>query len=145
MTYVAFVCKRAISRLFFYILVRSAFCSIILPQSRFKLESSDVGINHSGNCAETTALSCASLIPALLSVVERHLGGFQINKLHKTLVNVKYCRKDQFSSILRRFLSLDINRAFLSSGQSYKHFTLVNYDSRVVIWGIFQSGTTLES
>ena len=24
-------------------------------------------------------------------------------------------------------------------GQSYKHFTLVNYDSRVVIWGIFQS------
>ena len=30
-------------------------------------------------------------------------------------------------------------------GQYYKHFTLVNYDSRVVIWGIFQSGTTLES
>ena len=30
-------------------------------------------------------------------------------------------------------------------GQSYKHFTLVNYDSRVEIWGIFQSGTTLES
>ena len=30
-------------------------------------------------------------------------------------------------------------------GQSYKHFTLVNYDSRVVIWGIFKSGTTLES
>ena len=29
--------------------------------------------------------------------------------------------------------------------QSYKHFTLINYDSRVVIWGIFQSGTTLES
>ena len=33
----------------------------------------------------------------------------------------------------------------LTSGQSYKHFMLVNYDSRVVIWGIFQSGTTLES
>ena len=32
-----------------------------------------------------------------------------------------------------------------NSGQSYKHFTLVNYDSRVIIWGIFQSGTTLES
>ena len=30
-------------------------------------------------------------------------------------------------------------------GQSYKHFMLINYDSRVVIWGIFQSGTTLES
>ena len=25
----------------------------------------------------------------------------------------------------------------LGSGQSYKHFTLVNYDSMVVIWGIF--------
>ena len=38
-------------------------------------------------------------------------------------------------------------RAFtrLTSGQSYKHFTLVNYDSRVVIWGIFKSGMTLES
>ena len=32
-----------------------------------------------------------------------------------------------------------------SSGQSYKHFTLVNYDSRVIIWGIFKSGTTLET
>ena len=30
-------------------------------------------------------------------------------------------------------------------GQSYKHFALVNYDSKVVIWGNFQSGTTLES
>ena len=31
------------------------------------------------------------------------------------------------------------------SGQSYKHFMLVNYSFRVVIWGIFQSGLTLES
>ena len=31
------------------------------------------------------------------------------------------------------------------SGQSYKQFTLVIYKSRVVIWGIFKSGTTLES
>ena len=28
-------------------------------------------------------------------------------------------------------------------GQSYKHFTSVNYDPRVVIWAIFQSGTPL--
>ena len=33
----------------------------------------------------------------------------------------------------------------LISGQSYKTFMLVNYDSRVVIWGIFKSGMTLES
>ena len=33
----------------------------------------------------------------------------------------------------------------LASGQSYKHFTLVNYDSRAVIWSNFQSGMTLES
>ena len=31
-----------------------------------------------------------------------------------------------------------------TSGQSYKHFTLVNYNSGVIIWGIFQSGMTLE-
>ena len=30
-------------------------------------------------------------------------------------------------------------------GQSYKGSTIVIYDSRVVIWGIFKSGTTLES
>ena len=30
-------------------------------------------------------------------------------------------------------------------GQSYKHFMLVNYNSRVVIWGIFKSGMNLES
>ena len=32
-----------------------------------------------------------------------------------------------------------------TSGQSYKQFTIIIYDSRVVIWGIFQSGMTLES
>ena len=30
-------------------------------------------------------------------------------------------------------------------GQSYKQFTIVIYDSRVVIWGNFKSNTTLES
>ena len=30
-------------------------------------------------------------------------------------------------------------------GHCYKHFMLVNYDSRVIIWGIFKSGMTLES
>ena len=33
----------------------------------------------------------------------------------------------------------------LFCSQSYKASTIVNYDSRVVIWGIFKSGTTLES
>ena len=31
------------------------------------------------------------------------------------------------------------------SGQPYKASMIVNYNSRVVIWGIFKSGTTLES
>ena len=30
------------------------------------------------------------------------------------------------------------------SGQSYKAFMIVNYDSRVLIWGIFKSSTTVE-
>ena len=33
----------------------------------------------------------------------------------------------------------------ISCGQSYKGPTIVNYDSKVVIFGIFKSGTTLES
>ena len=43
-----------------------------------------------------------------------------------------------------------INSATPNSGnkfsdQSYKRFMLVNYDSRVLILGIFKSGMTLES
>ena len=34
---------------------------------------------------------------------------------------------------------------YMFCGQSYKQFTLVIYDSTVIIWGIFKSGTTLES
>ena len=29
--------------------------------------------------------------------------------------------------------------------QSYKHFMIVIYDPRVLIWSVFKSGTTLES
>ena len=29
-------------------------------------------------------------------------------------------------------------------GQCYKHFMMVNYDSRFIIWGIFKSGMSLE-
>ena len=32
-----------------------------------------------------------------------------------------------------------------ADGKSYKGSMIVNYDSRVVIWGNFKSGTTLES
>ena len=35
--------------------------------------------------------------------------------------------------------------AFHTCGQSYKQFMLIIYNSRVVIWGIFKSSTTLES
>ena len=34
---------------------------------------------------------------------------------------------------------------FKICGQSYKKFMLISYESKVVIWGIFQSGRTLES
>ena len=33
----------------------------------------------------------------------------------------------------------------LASGQSYKHFMIVIYNPRVIIWGVFKSGTSLES
>ena len=44
----------------------------------------------------------------------------------------------------RKIYAKNIYRT-VPSGQSYKPFTIVNYDSRVVLWGIFKSGTTLES
>ena len=37
------------------------------------------------------------------------------------------------------------NSKRLCSGQSYNQFTIVIYDSRVVIWVNFKSNTTLES
>ena len=57
-------------------------------------------------------------------LLSRHINGNQF--VVWTLRQVVFCR-------------------FLTSGESYKQFTLVFYDSRVVIWGIFKSGTTLES
>ena len=41
------------------------------------------------------------------------------------------------------FLPVDVNFRFVIFN-TYSYFKL-NYDSRVVIWGIFQSGMTLES
>ena len=38
----------------------------------------------------------------------------------------------------------DLKLQILCFGQSYKGSTIVNYCSKVVIWGIFKSGTTLE-
>ena len=38
-----------------------------------------------------------------------------------------------------------VHNKALICGQCYKQFALVTYESRVVIWGIFKSGTTLES
>ena len=41
--------------------------------------------------------------------------------------------------------SCSLTMGEVTSGKSYKGSTIVNYDSRGVIWGIFKSGTTLES
>ena len=41
-------------------------------------------------------------------------------------------------------MAVSLARLDSTSGQSYKQFILVIYKSRVVIWGIFKSGTTLE-
>ena len=63
-----------------------------------------------------------------------------------------YCLINLPSSIIfQRFAGQIVNkRKWLRTslrqtcGQSYKWFTLAIYDSRVVIWSIFKSGTTLE-
>ena len=49
------------------------------------------------------------------------------------------------SLLIGYFLLWSNDCTFETSGQSYKQFTIVIYDSRVVIWGNFKSGTTLES
>ena len=57
-------------------------------------------------------------------------------------------KSKRFMSIANKQLKAmsNSNEAVSSNlGQSYKQFTLVIYDSTVVIWGILKSGTTLES
>ena len=55
-------------------------------------------------------------------------------------------KKDLFLKPTQIILTLSLQGkvSLYISGQSYKQFTLIIYDSRVVIWGIFKSGTTLE-
>ena len=55
-----------------------------------------------------------------------------------TIVNLPYSRSPPDPDCLL------VGSLWLTGGQSYK-FTSVNYDPRVVIWGIFKSGTPLES
>ena len=59
--------------------------------------------------------------------------------LEKTRVTVFFQRTLTASGEVSLYLQL------ASCGQSYKYFTLVIYDSRVVIWGIFKSGMPLGS
>ena len=47
--------------------------------------------------------------------------------------------------VVIRIILANCQNARDASGQSYKKFKLVIYESRVVIWDIFKSGTTLES
>ena len=84
---------------------------------------------------------------------------FSINCIENTKIKKKRpffkkkpCKSDSsFKSsveLSQRTLSIGDSISVLrlvSSGQSYKHFMLVIYDPRVVIWGIFKSGTTLVS
>ena len=41
--------------------------------------------------------------------------------------------------------STQLSQEIVRSGQSYKKITLIIYKSRVIIWDIFKSATTLES
>ena len=70
---------------------------------------------------------------------------FSLARLNMTKIENMWllvCREAVESKLVKLETSLSVS---VLSGQSYKQFTLVIYDSRVVIWGIFKSGITLES
>ena len=79
--------------------------------------------------------------------VEKDFNCFKIQDLAKTETS----SSDEISNlIIRRIGVITLIMVWLLpvaviSGQSYKQFTLIIYKFRVVIWGIFKSGTTLES
>ena len=74
-----------------------------------------------------------------LVFMDSHKGGFQIEDL-KLFLQI-FAKGNSFVLHDRKF-RIPLK---LTSSQSYKQFTHVIYHSRVVIWGIFKSGTTLES
>ena len=59
-------------------------------------------------------------------------------------ISKAYLRTLGYSAALKMFDGRNGLTVFITCGQSYKGLTIVNYDSRVVIWGIFKSGTTLD-
>ena len=67
------------------------------------------------------------------------------SKLDRMKSGLKNKQRIQLSHYLRKKSSNTLSPEMAYCVQSYKSSTIVNYDSRVVIWGIFKSGTTLES
>ena len=69
---------------------------------------------------------------------------FSLARLNMTKIENMWllvCREAVESKLVKLETSRSVS---VLSGQSYKQFTLVIYDSRVVIWGIFKSGMTQE-
>ena len=71
------------------------------------------------------------------------------NKFKPTWKQPSFAAAANFSAktAQKHILSLSKSNLYDSDicGQSYKAYTIVIYDSTVIIWGIFKSGTTLES
>ena len=61
----------------------------------------------------------------------------------QTIILICAVKRDVFVKIIKE-LHTGLGDEEIS-GQSYKAPSIVNYNSRVVIWGIFKSGMTLES
>ena len=68
---------------------------------------------------------------------------FLLKRLTYTLLTLTTSRYIVYGAGIRKCATPVGNHK--TSGQSYKQFSVVIYESRVVIWGIFMSGTTLES
>ena len=84
------------------------------------------------------SLIASKKIPIHTSVFAQRIRSCGPNLIKKISFVKLRCSSSEQSDWMEQFKQA-------TSGQSYKHFMLVNYDSRVVICGIFQSGTTLES
>ena len=72
----------------------------------------------------------------------------KMTKIFWHLISNKNMRmRGKLQTFVTFFLPVAVERHPMleTCGQSYKQFMLIIYKSRVVIWGIFKSGRTLES
>ena len=108
---------------------------IVVNVVNVKIVVVEVIVSFTVDVVQVIVVFVVQIIVVYVAEVVRVIVVFDVVQV-KVVVDVVHIIADDF-------LPVDVNFRFVIFN-TYSYFKL-NYDSRVVIWGIFQSGMTLES